>query len=135
LTSTRYPLISCHLIYKSVSFRTFNRTSLIQTFKNWDYRAGYYRDKSICTTISKITGYTDSSLASGPKYQNENKNNTMEGSKKRIENWKSLIDDLKRCGEIKSVIKAQQAKKRYDKKRNDDSDTKKQEISYQIMLV
>ncbi len=40
----------------------------------------------------------------------------MEGSKKRIENWKSLIDDLKRCGEIKSVIKAQQVKRDMIKK-------------------
>ena len=40
----------------------------------------------------------------------------MEVSKKRIENWKSLIDDLKRCGEIKSVIKDSAGKKRYDKK-------------------
>ena len=65
------------------------------------------------------TGYTDSSLASGPNYQNENKKQyNGRFSKKRIENWKSLIDDLKRYGEIKSVIKLAASKKRYDKKRN-----------------
>ena len=55
----------------------------------------------------------------------------MECSKKRIENWKSLIDDLKRYGEIKSVIKAQQVKRDRIKKEIDDLDTKKQEISIQ----
>ena len=80
------------------------------------------------------TGYTDSSLASGPNYQNEinnNKNNTIEFSKKRIETWKSLIDDLKRYGEFKSVIKMQQIKKEMIKKEIDNLDTKKQEISIQ----
>jgi hypothetical protein len=81
------------------------------------------------------TGYTDSSLASGPNYQNEiknkNENNTIEFSKKRIEIWKSLIDDLKRCGEFKSVIKMQQIKKEMIKKEIDNLDTKKQEISLQ----
>jgi hypothetical protein len=86
---------------------------------------------------SNNTGYTDSSLASGPNYQNENeneneyKNNTMELSKKRIEIWKSLIDDLKRCGEIKSVIKEEQVKRDMIKKEMDNLDTKKQEISIQ----
>ena len=80
------------------------------------------------------TGYTDSSPVSSPKYQNENKNNTMEGSKKRIENWKSLIDDLKRYGEIKSVINAQQVKRDRIKKEIDDLDTKKQEILYNVKM-
>ena len=79
------------------------------------------------------TGYTNSSSYSGPNYQNENeneyKNNTMELSKKRIEIWKSLIDDLKRYGEIKSVIKEEQVKRDMIKKEMDDRDTKKQEIS------
>jgi hypothetical protein len=35
------------------------------------------------------TGYADPSSVSGPNYQNENKNNTMEGGKKRLVNWKS----------------------------------------------
>ncbi len=38
--------------------------------------------------------------------------------KKRSETWKSLIVELKTYGEIKSAIKAQQVKKREDKKRN-----------------
>jgi hypothetical protein len=37
--------------------------------------------------------------------------------KKRIENWKSLIDDLKRCGDIKSIIKARQVKRDMIKKK------------------
>jgi hypothetical protein len=37
--------------------------------------------------------------------------------KKRIENWKSLIDDLKICGDIKSIIKAQQVKRDMIKKK------------------
>ena len=49
------------------------------------------------------------------------KNNTMEGSKKRAETWKSLIDDLKRYGELKSAIKEQQVKREDDKKRNNNS--------------
>ena len=52
-------------------------------------------------------------------------------SKKRMRIWKSLIDDLKRYGEIKSVIKAQQVKKEMIKKEIDDSVKKKQEISIQ----
>ena len=55
----------------------------------------------------------------------------MECCKKRIEIWKSLIDDLKRCGEIKSVIKVQQIKKEMIKKEIDNLDTKKKEISIQ----
>ena len=55
----------------------------------------------------------------------------MEFSKKRIEIWKSLIDDLKRYGEIKSVIKMQQIKRDRIKKEIDNLDTKKQEISIQ----
>jgi hypothetical protein len=77
------------------------------------------------------TEYTDSSSVPGPNYQNDNKNNTIEGSKKRLERWKSLINDLKPYGEITSVIKAQQEKKEMIKKEIDELDTKKQEISIQ----
>ena len=56
----------------------------------------------------------------------------MECTKKRDQRyWKSLIDDLKRYGEIKSVIKTQQIKRDMIKKEIDDLDTKKQEISIQ----
>ena len=67
--------------------------------------------------------HADSSLASCSNNQNEfnNKNNTMEGSKKRAETWKSLIDDLKRYGELKSAIKVQQVKKEMIKKGNNNS--------------
>ena len=86
---------------------------------------------SISQVVELCTNNTDSSSVSSPNYQNENKNNTMEGGKKRLERWKSLIDDLKPYGEIKSVIKAQQVKKEMIKKEIDDLDTKKQEISIQ----
>jgi len=88
----------------------------------------------LCTNNTEHTHNTehsDSSLASSPKYQNENKNNTKEGSKKRRENWKSLIDDLKRYGEIKSVIKEEQVKSDMIKKEIDDLDMQKRAISIQ----
>jgi hypothetical protein len=79
------------------------------------------------------TGYTKSSSVSGPNYQNENKNknNTMERSRNRSENCKSLIDDLKTYGEIKSVIKVQQVKRESIKKEIADMQKQKQEISIQ----
>jgi hypothetical protein len=55
----------------------------------------------------------------------------MDGSKRRIENWKSLIDDLKRYGEIKLVIKEEQVKRDMIKKEIDDLDTQKRAISKQ----
>jgi len=82
----------------------------------------------ISQLVQLCSNDTDSSLLSGPNYKIENKNNTMEHSKKRIENWKSLIDDLKRCGEIKLVIKEEQVKRYMIKKEIDDLNTKKQDI-------
>jgi hypothetical protein len=85
----------------------------------------------ISQVVELCTNNTDSSSVSSPNYQNENKNNTMEGGKNRLERWKSLIDDLKSYGEIKSVLKEQHVKKEMIKKEIDDLDSKKQEISVQ----
>jgi hypothetical protein len=85
----------------------------------------------ISQLVQLCTNNTDSSLASGHNYKIENKNNTMEDSKKRRENWKSLIDDLKRYGEIRSVIKEEQVKRDMIKKEIDGLDSKKREISIQ----
>jgi predicted nucleic acid-binding Zn-ribbon protein len=85
----------------------------------------------ISQVVELCTNNTDSSTVSSPNYQNKNKNNTMEGGKKRLERWKSLIDDLKSYGEIKSVLKEQHVKKEMIKKEIDELDTKKQEISIQ----
>ena len=65
------------------------------------------------------------------KMQQQQKQYHGRFSKKRSETWKSLIDDLKRYGEIKSVIKMQQIKRDRIKKEIDNLDTKKQEISIQ----
>jgi predicted DNA-binding protein YlxM (UPF0122 family) len=85
----------------------------------------------ISQLVQLCTNNTDSSPVSGPNYKIENKSNTMEDSKKRRENWKSLIDDLKRYGEIRSVIKEEQVKRDMIKKEIDGLDSKKQEISIQ----
>ncbi len=67
-------------------------------------------------------------MASCPNHQNEStttKTIQWKALKKESETWKSLIDDLKRYGEFKSVIKIQQIKKEMIKKEIDELGYKK----------